>query len=124
MTPPTPELRIGRKERDTTLNTLTQAYVDERIPTLEEYDERVEKALSAITQTQLDTLTVDLTPAVVKKDAQLSNQNAHDNSDSYGGGRVEGGGEVYWTRARTMSALTLYVMLWVVGFVFYLYLLI
>ena len=112
MTPPTPELRIGRKERDATLNTLTQAYVDERIPTLEEYDERVEKALSATTQTQLDTLTVDLTPAVVKKDAQLDTL-ARDNSDSdsYGGGRVDGGEEVYWTRARTMSAFTLF-FLW------------
>ena len=103
-----PEPRIGRKERDTTLNILTQAYVEERIPTREEYDERVEKALSATTQTQLDTLTVDLTPAIVKKDAQLDTL-AHDNSDCYCGGRVDNFNKTdYW-------GLFFFALLWVVG---------
>ena len=55
------ELRIGRKERDVALSILAEAYADERIQNLEEYEERVETVLSATTQTQLDALTINLT---------------------------------------------------------------
>lgn len=67
--PKGPEKRIGRAERDETIDTLGRHLDDERI-TLEEFKDRMTAAMEAKTGSQLRKLTEDL-PALPSKEPDL-----------------------------------------------------
>jgi hypothetical protein len=60
---PGPDLRIGDAERDVTTRQLRECFAQGRL-TMDEFNDRLGKALSATTQPELDRLTRDLPPAM------------------------------------------------------------
>jgi hypothetical protein len=60
---PGPDLRIGDAERDVTTRQLRECFAQGRL-TIDEFNDRLGKALSATTQPELDRLTGDLPPAM------------------------------------------------------------
>ena len=56
-----PDLRIGDAERDVTTRQLRECFAQGRL-TMDEFNDRLGKALSATTQAELDHLTQDLPP--------------------------------------------------------------
>ena len=60
---PGPDLRIGDAERDVTTRQLRECFAQGRL-TIDEFNDRLGKALSATTQPELDRLTRDLPPAM------------------------------------------------------------
>jgi len=56
-----PDLRIGDAERDTTTRQLRECFAQGRL-TMDEFNDRLGKALAATTQPELDRLTQDLPP--------------------------------------------------------------
>jgi hypothetical protein len=60
---PGPDLRIGDAERDVTTRQLRECFAQGRL-TIDEFNDRLGKALSATTQPELDRLTQDLPPAM------------------------------------------------------------
>lgn len=69
-----PDLRIGDAERETTADSLREHYAQGRL-SLEEFNERLSAAFSAVTQRDLDELTADL-PHVRTPVAPLPQQSA------------------------------------------------
>jgi DUF1707 SHOCT-like domain len=59
---PGPDLRIGDAERDVTTRQLRECFAQGRLD-IDEFNDRLGKALSATTQPELDRLTRDLPPA-------------------------------------------------------------
>jgi Domain of unknown function (DUF1707) len=60
---PGPDLRIGDAERDVTTRQLRECFAQGRL-TIDEFNDRLGKALSATTQPELDRLTRDLPPVM------------------------------------------------------------
>jgi hypothetical protein len=58
-----PDLRIGDAERDLTTRQLRECFAQGRL-TMDEFNDRLTKALAATTQRDLDRLTADLPPAM------------------------------------------------------------
>jgi len=60
---PGPDLRIGDAERDVTTRQLRECFAQGRL-TIDEFNDRLGRALSATTQPELDRLTRDLPPVM------------------------------------------------------------
>ena len=60
---PGPDLRIGDAERDVTTRQLRECFAQGRL-TIDEFNDRLGKALSATTQPELDRLNRDLPPVM------------------------------------------------------------
>ncbi len=58
-----PDLRIGDAERDLTTRQLRECFAQGRL-TMDEFNDRLTKALAATTQRDLDRLTADLPPTM------------------------------------------------------------
>jgi len=72
---PGPDLRIGDAERDMTTRQLRECYAQGRL-TMDEFNDRLGKALAATTQPELDRLTRDL-PPTLRSPAPLPHSTGH-----------------------------------------------
>ena len=118
---PGPDLRIGDAERDVTTRHLRECFAQGRL-TMDEFNDRLSKALAATTQSELDRLTHDLPPAMPSP-APLPHTAGHRGDLRYacnprrdhgGGGPGASSGCGTRMRSRLMTVLAGLLVLWLV----------
>jgi hypothetical protein len=117
---PGPDLRIGDAERDVTTRQLRECFAQGRL-SMDEFNDRLGKALAATTQPELDRLTHDLPPAMPTP-APLPHTAGYRGDPRYAGnprrhhGGGPGGGSGCGTgmRSRLMTVLAGLLVLWLV----------
>jgi len=115
---PGPDLRIGDAERDVTTRQLRECFAQGRL-TIDEFNDRLGKALAATTQRELDRLTHDL-PPTMPSPAPLPHTAGHRGDLRYASGphRDHGGGQGASSgcgsrmRSRVMTVLASLLVLW------------
>jgi Domain of unknown function (DUF1707) len=107
-----PDLRIGDAERDLTTRHLRESFAQGRL-TMDEFSDRLTKALGATTQRELDGLTRDLPPAAPRS-APLPHRAGVVPGSRQDGRRGQGSGSGPRVRSRLMTVLAGLLILWVI----------